>query len=58
MSRNWPDKKEQEMVFKVEATGSVKTLNKESEKPSKVGALGVRAREVQNEAGVGSVRAA
>lgn len=48
MSRNWPDKKELEIVFKVEAT--VKTLKKESEKPSKVRALGVRTREAQNEA--------
>lgn len=50
MSRNWPDKKELEIVFKVEATGSVKTLKKESEKPSKARALGVRTREAQNEA--------
>lgn len=38
----------------MEATDSVKTLKKESEKPSKVGVLGVRAREVWKEAGVGS----
>lgn len=45
-------------MFLVEAAGCVKTLKKESEEPSKVGALGVGAREVPNEAGVGSARAA
>lgn len=44
-------------MFQVEATGCVKTLKKEPEEPSKVGALGFGAREVHNEAGVGSGRA-
>ena len=40
MSRDWPDKREQETVFQVEAEGCVKTPKKELEEPSEVGVSG------------------
>lgn len=51
MSGNWPDKREKEIVFRMEAVGCAKTPKEESEEPSEAAVLGVRAREVQSEAG-------
>lgn len=51
MSRDWPDKREQEIVLQVEAEGCVKTPKKALEEPSEVGVLEVREREVRDEAG-------